>query len=263
MQDYLTFAVSGSCGCQPFLFRKCHVIPTRIGAMTLQNPLYADEYRSQVSPSFIVLVFPELQAPFSPRRPSCRVVVIIKVAMAFLVFLFWPPEVLPRLCEVQQHVSLVFQLVAALAVELHFDGGTELWFAAYPGTAATEFGAIPLPAPARSKPQPHGTCHSLCGLTLVALLEENVAMLSGFIRRMKIAFHILHFTFRIPAVKYSLKFSSSFLNVIKGKFVADHVIKICVGVRGKTTHVFKPGTGWICMISFSLSPLYPNKKNHP
>jgi hypothetical protein len=142
-------------------------------------------------------------------------------------------------------------------VELHFDGGTELWFAAYPGTAAAEFGAIPLPAPARPKPQPHGTCHSLCGLTLVALLEANVAMLSDFIRWMKTKFHISHFTFRIQAVKHLLNFSSSFLNAIKGKFVPDHVIKTCVGVRGKTTHVFKPGTGWICMISFSLSPLYP------
>ena len=192
MQDHLTFPVSGSGGCQPFLFRKCHLIPTRLRAMTFQNPLYAEEYRLQVSPSFIVLVFPELQAPFSPRWPPCRVVVVIEVAVAFLVFLFRPPEVLSWLCEVQQHVSVIFQLVAALTVELHFDGGTELWFAAYPGTAAAEFGAIPLPAPARSKPQPHGTCHSLCGFTLVALLEENVGMLSDFIRRMKTAFHISH-----------------------------------------------------------------------
>jgi hypothetical protein len=150
--------------------------------MTLQNPLYADEYRSQVLFSFIVLVFPKIQAPFSPRRPPCRVVVIIKEAVAFLVFLFWPPKVLPRLYEVQQYIYLIFQLFAGLAVELNFDGGTELWFAAYPGTAAAEFGAIPLPAPTRPKPQSHGTCHSLCGLALVALLEANVAMLSDFIR---------------------------------------------------------------------------------
>jgi len=46
---------------------------------------------------------------------------------------------------------------------------------------------------------------------------------------------------------------------MKGKFVPDYVIKACVGVRGKTPHVFKPGTRWICMISFSLSPLYPSE----
>lgn len=160
--------------------------------MTFQNPLYAEEYRLQVSPSFIVLVFSELQASFPPRRPTCRVVVVIEVAVAFLVFMFRPPQVRSWLCEFQQHVSVVFQLVVALAVELHFDGGTELWFAAYSGTVATEFGAIPLPAPARPKPQPHGTCHSLCGLTLVALLEAKVGMLSDFIRRMKTAFHISH-----------------------------------------------------------------------
>ena len=102
--------------------------------------------------------------------------------MAFLVFLFWPPEVCSWLGEVQQHVSLFFQPAAALAVELSFDGGTELRFAAYPGTVATEFGAVPLPAPAGAKPQPHGTCHSLSGLTLVTLLEANVGMLSDLIK---------------------------------------------------------------------------------
>lgn len=160
--------------------------------MTFQNPLYAEEYRLQVSPSFIVLVFPELQASFPPRRQTCRVVVVIEVAVAFLVFLFRPPQVRSWFCEFQQHVFVVFQLVAALAVELHFDGGTELWFTAYSRAVATEFGAIPLPASASPKPQPHGTCHSLCGLTLVALLEAKVGMLSDFIRRIKTAFHSSH-----------------------------------------------------------------------
>jgi hypothetical protein len=167
-------------------------MPTRLGAMTFQNPLYAEEYRLQVSPSFIVLVFPEFQASFSPRRPPCRIVVVIEVAVAFLVFLFWPPEVLSWFCVVQQDVSLVLGLVAVLTVELHFDGGTELWFAAYPGTVAAEFGAISLPAPAEPKPQPHGTRHPLCGLTLVTLLEAKVGMISDFISRMKAAFNISH-----------------------------------------------------------------------
>jgi hypothetical protein len=46
---------------------------------------------------------------------------------------------------------------------------------------------------------------------------------------------------------------------MKGKFVPDNVMKACVGLRGKTPYVFKPGTRWICMISFSLSPLYPSE----
>jgi hypothetical protein len=63
-------------------------------------------------------------------------------------------------------------------MELHFDGRTELRFAAYSWAAAAEFGTIRLPASARSKPQPHGTCHPLCGLTLVTLLEANVSRVS-------------------------------------------------------------------------------------
>jgi len=46
---------------------------------------------------------------------------------------------------------------------------------------------------------------------------------------------------------------------MKGKFVPDHFINACVRVRGKTSHVFKPGTRWIYIISFSLSPLYPSE----
>ena len=240
VQDHLAFPVSGSGGYQPFLFRKCHLTPTKISAMTFQNPLHAEKYRLQISPAFIFFVFLEIHASFPPRGPSRRVVVVIEVTVALLILLFWPPQVRSWLREVQQHVSLVIQLVATLAVELHFDGGTELWFAAYPGTVATEFGAVPLPAPARPKPQPHGTCHSLCGLTLVTLLEANVGMLNDFIRRIKTEFHISHLGYQQENVSETS--FTHFLNSICGKYVPGHDMKACMGSGGTAPCVFKPDT---------------------
>lgn len=101
VQDHLTFSISRSGSCQPFLFRECHLLAARISAVAFQNPLYAEEHCLQVSPAFIVLVLPELQAAFPPRRPSCGFVVVIEVAVMFLVFLFWPPEVCSWLGQVQ------------------------------------------------------------------------------------------------------------------------------------------------------------------
>jgi hypothetical protein len=142
-------------------------------------------------------------------------VVIVKVAVVILVHLLRPPEVCPWLSEVQQDISLVLQRAAPLAVELNFYGGTELWFAAYLGAAATEFGAVPLPAPAGTKPQPHGTRHSLGDLTFVALLEENVNLVSdsSYQFHNKVEKEITYSTFRSVETRAVYRVLQQFLDI--------------------------------------------------
>jgi hypothetical protein len=178
VQKHLAFTVSRSSSCRPILLRQRHLVTARLRTAALQNPLHADEYGAECRSTLTTVVFSELQAHPSPWRPHCWFVAVRIVAVGLATPLVRPPEVSPRLREVQQQVPPGLLGAAALTVELHFDGGTELRFAAYLGAVAAEFRPIPLPASARPKSQSHGACHPLCGLALVTFLQANASRVS-------------------------------------------------------------------------------------
>lgn len=184
VQNHLTFPIRGSCSSQRYLLLgECYLLTARSRAVALQNPLNAKENFTVHPQAFRTLVLSEFQAPSGvptpPWWPSRWFPIVVKVAVMFFLLYLRPPKVCPWFDQIQKYVSLVFSRAASLAVELNFDRGAELRFAAYSGAAAAEFGAVPLPTSTGSKPQPHGTCHSLRGLTFVTLLEGNVCLVSS------------------------------------------------------------------------------------